>query len=73
MPRGERTASRSMRGDFRVNRTPDFEQIVVERIEPHAEPQVSIQAGDGRILIEKNKYKHPSALVDQALMEGLTA
>ena len=51
---------------------PDFEQIVVERIEPQAEPQVSIQAGDGRILIEKNKHKHPSASVDQAMMEGLT-
>ena len=45
---------------------------MVERVEPQAEPQASIQAGDGRILIEKNKHKHPNASVEQALMEGLT-
>ena len=71
MPRA-RTASRSTRADSGANQTPDFEQIVVERIDPLAEPQASIQAGDGRILIEKNKHKHPSAPIEQALVDGLT-
>ena len=71
MPRG-RPASRSTRADSGANQTPDFEQVVVERIDPSAEPQTSIQAGDGRILIEKNKHKHPSAPIDQALADDLT-
>ena len=69
MPRG-RTASRSTRADFGANQTTDFEQIVVERIDPSAEPQASIQAGDGRILIEKT---NTSTTVLRSIRLWLTA
>ena len=62
--------------NYGTNQTPDFEQIMVERIEAHAGPslirQTSAQAGDERILIEKKKYKQPNASINQALLEGMS-